>query len=511
MSDWTAGYVAEIGYTYGYYGELNPLRASLALISAGISPPSMGVHCELGYGQGISVNMHAAASTTQWYATDFNPSQALFAQNLAVVSKANAQLTDQSFLEFCSRADLPEFDSIGLHGIWSWVSNDNRAVIVDFIRRKLKVGGLVYISYNTLPGWSNFAPVRHLMTQHSSVMGSQGSGVVSNIKNALAFTQGLMDTEPLFDKANPQARERFAKVSAQDQNYLAHEYFNLDWKPMYFSEIAQMLTSAKVDYACSANLLDHVDTVNITDKQANFLKAVTDNTLRETVRDYMVNQQFRRDYWIKGARRLTVPEQLEAFRGLPVVLTTSESDISLKITGNLGEVTLNENIYLPIIKCLSDHQVMTVGQIEKELNGKSIPIYSLIQAVLVLCGIGHLSVAQSDSGVQSARNTCRLINSHILDCATIRSEINYLASPVTGGGIPVNRFEQLFLVARDRGLKTPIDWANFAWDLLNAQNQKLVFAGKVIASPEDNVAELCRQATIFERKRLPMLTALGVF
>jgi hypothetical protein len=26
MNDWTAGYVADIGYTYGYYTELNPLR-----------------------------------------------------------------------------------------------------------------------------------------------------------------------------------------------------------------------------------------------------------------------------------------------------------------------------------------------------------------------------------------------------------------------------------------------------------------------------------------------------
>ena len=30
MSDWTAGYVADIGYTYGYYTELNPLRVKLA-------------------------------------------------------------------------------------------------------------------------------------------------------------------------------------------------------------------------------------------------------------------------------------------------------------------------------------------------------------------------------------------------------------------------------------------------------------------------------------------------
>lgn len=36
MSDWTAGYVADIGYTYGYYTELNPLRVRLAFLNAGL-------------------------------------------------------------------------------------------------------------------------------------------------------------------------------------------------------------------------------------------------------------------------------------------------------------------------------------------------------------------------------------------------------------------------------------------------------------------------------------------
>ena len=33
MTDWTAGYVADIGYTYGYYTELNPLRVRLAVLT----------------------------------------------------------------------------------------------------------------------------------------------------------------------------------------------------------------------------------------------------------------------------------------------------------------------------------------------------------------------------------------------------------------------------------------------------------------------------------------------
>lgn len=66
MTDWTAGYVADIGYTYGYYTELNPLRINLAFLNAGLAVPEYGNACELGFGQGVSANMHAAATVTQW-------------------------------------------------------------------------------------------------------------------------------------------------------------------------------------------------------------------------------------------------------------------------------------------------------------------------------------------------------------------------------------------------------------------------------------------------------------
>ena len=70
MTNWTAGYVADIGYTFGYIQELNPLRSRLAFLNAGFVPSEDGVHCELGYGQGISANIHAAASGRTWYGSD---------------------------------------------------------------------------------------------------------------------------------------------------------------------------------------------------------------------------------------------------------------------------------------------------------------------------------------------------------------------------------------------------------------------------------------------------------
>ena len=66
MTDWSQGYVTDVGYTHGYYHELNPLRMQLALLNAGIKPPEINVACELGIGQGVSLNIHAAASEVEW-------------------------------------------------------------------------------------------------------------------------------------------------------------------------------------------------------------------------------------------------------------------------------------------------------------------------------------------------------------------------------------------------------------------------------------------------------------
>ncbi len=89
-------------------------------------------------------------------------------------------------------------------------------------------------------------------------------------------------------------------------------------------------------------------------------------------------------------------------------------------------------------------------------------------------------------------------------------EFSYLASPVTGGAISVNRFQQLFLLARSLGQKDPEEWAQFVWQRLDALNQRLTKAGKMIESRDENLAELNRQATEFAETRLPVLKALQI-
>jgi len=507
MTDWTAGYVADIGYTFGYYTELNPLRLQLAFAQQGLACPSVGTACELGFGQGLSANLHAAASVTQWHGTDFNPSQAGFAQELAVASGSGAKLYDEAFDEFANRADLPEFDYIGLHGIWSWISDENRAVIVDFVRRKLKVGGVLYISYNTLPGWAAFAPMRHLMTEHAEVLGAEGRGIVSRIDGAMDFAEKLLATNPIFSRANPQVGDRLQKMKEHSRHYLAHEYFNRDWHPMHFATMAEWLEPAKVQFACSANPLDLIDAVNLTTEQQAFLAEIPDPMFRQTTRDFMVNQQFRKDYWVKGVRKLPALTQIEALRQIRVVLTTPRADVALKVTGALGEANLNEGVYTPLLDLMADHKASTLGEIAAQLKEK-VNFTQLIEAVTLLSGAGHLSAVQADSA--KAAKTARAINTHLMHKARGSNDLGYLASPVTGGGVAVNRFQQLFMLSLQQGKKKPEDWAKDTWAVLSAQGQRLLKEGQTLETAEDNMAELTTQAHEFAVKQLPILKALQI-
>jgi SAM-dependent methyltransferase len=86
------------------------------------------------------------------------------ARKLAEASGADVQISDDSFEEFAARSDLPQFDIIALHGVWSWVSAANRAMVKQIIRQRLRPGGIVYVSYNCLPGWAPIVPIRHLMS-----------------------------------------------------------------------------------------------------------------------------------------------------------------------------------------------------------------------------------------------------------------------------------------------------------------------------------------------------------
>jgi SAM-dependent methyltransferase len=509
MDAWTSGYVAEVGYTHGFYRELTPAILQFSALTKGLVAPwkvSPLTYCELGCGQGFSANLLAAANPgMQYYATDFNPSQIISARRLAEQAETkNVHFFNDSFAEFAARDDLPQFDIISLHGIYSWIALEHRKTIVAFIDKHLKPGGLVYISYNCLPGWAGPSPLRQLMR----MAGQQTAGsMVHKIDSALALIEKIQGAGARYFATVPGIAERIEKIKGQDRNYLAHEYMNADWTLFYHADVASELSSARLSYTGSAHLMDHVDAVNLTTEQQNILKDTNDPIIRETLRDYMINQQFRRDIFSRGKINLTVLEAREAWLNNRFVLSTPRADVSLKIVGSMGEANLQPEVYLPLLDVLAEaNGPISLRKLTAIPTVAELGWGRLQQAILVLVGAGYVQPCPMDTKNDGKRRErVRAFNQVVINRARYSADLQFLASPATGGGISVDRFQQLFILAMNH----KADPAQFTWQVLNEQGQRLLKDGKTLESAEDNLAELQVRVEFFE-KRLPTLKNLGL-
>jgi len=431
MSERAAGYVTDVGYTYGYHAALNPLASRLAFLRAGLVPPAIATACELGFGQGVSLCLHAAASPVRWWGCDLLPEHVAFAKALDAASGAGAVLAEATFAEFAERDDLPRFDFIGLHGVLSWVSADNRARIAAFVDRQLATGGVLYTGYNALPGWSELLPLRRLMAEHARRAGA--GGTLPRIEATLDFATRLLEVHPLALRGSPGLGERFQRLRQADRRYLAHEYFNRDWDPLYFADVAELLAAAGLRHACSARLRDHLDELNLTAGQRHLLGEITDPCLRETARDFMANTQLRRDYWVRERRTLDPGALAEAWRQTRLVLTVAPAQVAERVTGPQGELRLDGPDHRALLALLVECGPLTLGEAEQRLPGQV--LHALAEAAFQLAACGYLAPAQDQATIAACEPRVRRLNAHLQAHAVGEAAITVRASAVTGGGV----------------------------------------------------------------------------
>ena len=514
VMSWGEGYVSEIDYTPGYYREISPSALHLSTLAAGLKT-RLGRpvrYLELGFGQGLSLNVHAAACEDEFWGVDFNPTHAAYARELAAMSGAKVTILEKSFAEVAAQDDLPDFDVIVLHGIWTWVSLENRQAIETIIRKKLVAGGLVYVSYNTLPGWAAAAPLQHLMTSYAALSESGNKNIRTRIDDSIAFSKTVATAGAAYFTANPSAAARLESFTNQDRRYLAHEFFNQDWQPVTFQSVSQQLASAKLEFVCDSNTIIQLYSIFLPEPAKELVKTIQNPSLLETVKDYLLNVQFRKDIYVKGRRNFLAVEQAEKFLDLSFVLLVASDAVTFKLNGPAGEVTLQEDVYRALVDVLAaDHYApKRVRDILADPLWGGRNLATLSQALVLLAGSDQVHIAQDASVIEAVRPRCDALNTHLSSRARFGDNSLVLASPVTGGGVPVGRFEQMFLASRKAGTKTPAEWAKDVWTAISALDQRLLQDGQPIESADDNLKELTAQAETFNDKRLPLLQALGV-
>ena len=506
---WNSGYMSEIDYIYGYYSELSPIRLKLALLSRGIAH-SVGTstnYLELGFGQGLSLAINAATSSGSFYGTDFNPGQAANAKELADALGKEMFLFDNSFEELAAREDLPEFDIIALHGIWSWVSDASREAILRIAREKLKPGGIFYISYNVTPGWSPAAPLRHLLSEYSKRAAT--GGILSKVDQSIGFVEQVIGANAAYFNQNPALAQRLEQIKGLNRTYVTHEYFNANWDPMPFSTIASKLSEAKLTFGCSANILDNLEAISIPAQAHPILAEISDPILRETTKDYFVSQQFRRDIYVKGPRAITQYEMAKLVDQQVFVAMADADAWPTKIGTTAGKVELKQDIYRPIADalCAAPAQTASIADLLASGKVKGLDRWQLWEALLVMTSVGYAAPISDSETLEDDIKAAQKLNKLISERAESSEQMQYLASAKIGSAISVNRIDQLFL----RGIEIgEADVPAYVWRVLDAQGHRLVVDQKTIEDEETTLRELRRMFEELKGSRLDRLKDLGV-
>ena len=358
--EWTHGYRTDLEYTFGVYTFLNPdlllLRAvmsgvkpSTSILSGGAEDTRGLVYCDLGCGQGMTTNLMAARDPSgTYFGIDYNEAMIANAKALAEDAKiTNVTFLAESFANLLS-LDMPNCDVVVMHGIWSWVDDGLRQNIIDFLKKKLKPGGICFVSYNSAVG-RNDGPMRELLRLAERSSSATGEARVNE-----AITLANQDAKggAKYFRQHPAAAERLASLADKGARYVTHEYLNTSWNPFFFRDVAVHFARAGLGYAGSSEHVWNRNDLSLPDEAQPLLSRVSAVEDVELIKDIWAGNAFRKDIFIKGRTILSTAEQEKLLAPLHFASIRAPELLKYQIEIPVGFANLDEKLYGKIFATL---------------------------------------------------------------------------------------------------------------------------------------------------------------
>lgn len=443
------GYATELEYVDDFIPALNPLWIDFSLSLAGLechhSKESKKFrYLELGFGMGNSLTLHASCSEGEFVGNDFIPTHCEHAQAFINASQSCARVYSEDFSrlkERLKRENL-KFDIIALHGVWSWISKENQTIILEIIAQHLSEGGAVYVSYNCFPGWEGKYSLRHLLkTYESQASGNQES----RIRQTIHWAQNLFASQSLYMEQNPCTQEINQELQTREINYLCHEFFNQDWHCVFFGEMAEILHNAQCEFGASAKLMWHFDPLTFNARQKQLLAEARDSILQEQLKDYFLNESFRMDIFVKGAKRLTQAEREKKLLCTAFVLLKPPFGFQ-----NASETPLEFQAFCQRVLEFFARDSFSPKTLQSLVESFGVKINVLLPIICAMMTQGFLHPTQPLSPKILAQ--AKAHNQKLFTQKRQKGTQRFLAAPLMGGGIYVEEMTWACLKASMQGI-----------------------------------------------------------
>lgn len=144
----------------------------------------------------------------------------------------NVEFVHEDFLQAHAALD-GQFDFIIAHGIFSWVPEDVRDALFELCQQRLSDNGLLYLNYNTRPGWNVRGMVRDYLLQLTDAAFPLLQRAHHAQVAAAKMAQSLASESHPFSQL---LANEFQFVCDNHVSYVAHEYLAEYNRPYWRSD-----------------------------------------------------------------------------------------------------------------------------------------------------------------------------------------------------------------------------------------------------------------------------------
>ncbi len=509
MSGWGSGYVTDVEYASAFCRGQSPVIMQLACWLNGIETAAVGdefAYCELGCGRGLTSLVLAASNPrAQFVAVDFNPVHVTHAAGIARAARLeNIEFLESSFEELIDgrRSQLPQFDFVTLHGVYSWISPAARQALVRFLSYRLKPAGLVYISYNAMPGWASGTPVQRLLKDITA-------GSLDRSDRKVLAAVGLVQKLAAAN-ARILAGNQFVDAIVDHANrlhgaYLAHEYLNEHWSALYHTDVARDLSAAKLEFVGSAGFLRNVPEFRISPEQRELLREFEGSALQETLWDFCTGRNFRDDVFIRGAARMEARKREELLRNLALVLLVPRQAFGFSHKVLAGQANLEPTVYGAIADSLAERprKVAELLALPETRNKSDITALEIVGALVGTDQALPLKPVANAGDPGPAERLNRVLADGVEDVEPDGSIA--LALPAVGSGVPLSHFEAAIYRMFRAGAPVTVEAATEqVWRAMCAYGRRPVKDGKPIEDDSEAVEFLQTYVRKITETRVPL-------
>jgi len=479
----------------------------------GVIPPTQSErfhYCELGCGDGATtLSLAACYPLGRFWGIDLNPSHIAKAESLAHEAGLDNVTFIAADVATYDRSLLPNFDYITMHGLYAWVPLGVQAAIRDFVSTKLRPGGLVYLSYNAMPGWGSVSPLREYFVGRAAVLQGDPVSVARQVVSELV---ALKQQQAPFFRENPVAADIVTRLADADPRYVVHEYLGGSWFPRYFTEIHDDFTAIGLRFVAEAGVIESLLPHSVAPAFVEKLEQATDIRERESLRDFIQNRFFRRDVYRRpreaDSEQTSVRPLHDTLFGLIADPRQIPNTMHLP---DAPSVSL-QGPWFERVKRLIGYRVLTLDELLADPELARVNPGQLIESLQLLSASGFC-VPCATREIEPPRGPSEHIavvprlNAALLARHDWTEPSLTLASPVLGSGITLNALEAALL--NSLHLRESLDW------LVEQLAQHGIVVrgaddGQVISDQRAARQALQQAMQQFQRYKLPKLAYLGI-